>query len=73
MAKQPLWNVQIAVLDLVPADSAEDAILRMATVLIAAGFEVCGEAEEGTAPNAFESEQLDDETDRRIRREWRDR
>jgi len=49
-----LWNVRLAIVDLVAADSAEAAIAKLRAAVEAAGFDVYDDV--GHSPDAFESE-----------------
>jgi hypothetical protein len=49
------WNTLVPVVDLIPADSGEEAVTILRARLVAAGFEPY----EGEPGNAFESEDPD--------------
>jgi hypothetical protein len=60
----PIFNVLHTVVDLIEADTAEQAIEVMDARLMAAGFDPYYDAEANgyTLPHAFESEPLDEAT-----------
>jgi len=60
----PIFNVLHTVVDLIEADTAEEAIEVMDARLMAAGFDPYYEAEANgyTLPHAVESEDLDEAT-----------
>lgn len=66
---EPIWNTRVTVIDLIPATDADEAISRLSAALDGAGFDVHIDVD---TQDAFESEQLDDDAERRARDEWRD-
>lgn len=65
---EPIWNVKVTVVDLVPAATAEAAIARLHRLLAATGVDLYPEHD-----NAYESEPLGPDVEADVRTTWRTR
>lgn len=65
----PIYNVRITIVDLVPAPNELIAITRLTAALQKAGFDLFDD--DGHEPDAFESEPLDPGLEAEIRHVWR--
>lgn len=68
MSDEPIWNVRLTVIDLVPAATAEDAIAKAAARARQVGLDLF--AETGYEHDAFESEDLGSEVENKVRVDW---
>jgi hypothetical protein len=66
---EPIWNVRLTVVELVPAKTAKEAIEKVRTLVERTGVEMFDDS--GSEPDAFESEPLGDDVEAHVREEWR--
>lgn len=65
---EPIWNVRVTVIDLIPAGNAEDAIGKLTSRLTDAGFDVHFDGDD--TQDAFESETLSPDVEATAREQW---